>query len=293
MTKVKMDFIKDVSEILKGQMRTEGFDPRTINHEEDGISLYIRSRRVSIPTQPRRVHYPKNFDTQGHAEGIKRLEEVFRSGDNTSPYRSRGYESLKPDFLLDYLGMHHFHLGEIRDSGVADRTNHLLIARVEPEDVYFLKIAPHVEEPIPVWYQQELMDIAGDNWLELKKKLEIKESSGVKPKRDNEFVKATRGTNLVSMYESSGGAVYFPLGKADEVLSQITANRYKKGLDRAQREITERIREISRDAKILGHHFPEEVSLNIIGFDSLGTDEFFHLDLREKKTGYRFKHWLR
>ena len=294
MRDIKMDFVEDVSKILRNQMKREGFNHQVVDKSEDAIDLFFQSRRMSIPAMPRNVYKPREFNTMGHDYMVSKLEDIFRMGEEISPYRSRGYQFLKKDHLLDYLGMHHLHLGEeIEKDGFSKRTNHLLVVFVEYENAYFLKVSPHAEDPIPVWYQQELMDIINENWPELREKLYVKGASNVEPKVDNEFIKSTRNTNLVSFYESLDGTVYLPHGKVIEMLARITGDRCFKSLKRAEEEIRAKANELAENARNCGTHFQEKVSIKIIGFDSLGTSELFHIDLIEEHTKFRFRHQLR
>ena len=294
MRDIKMDFVEDVSEILRNQMKREGFNPQVVDKSEDAINLFFQSRRMSIPAMPRNVCKPSGFNTMGHDYIVSKLEDIFRKGEETSPYRSRGYQFLKKDHLLDYLGMHHLHLGEeIEKDGFSKRTNHLLIVFVEYENAYFLKVSPHAEDPIPVWYQQELMDIINENWPELRERLYVKGASNVEPKVDNEFIRSTRNTNLVALYESYDGTVYLPHGTIIETHAVISRDRCFKSLKRAEKEIRAKANELVQNARHCGVHFQEEMSIKIIGFDSLGTSELFHIDLMEEHTKFRFRHQLR
>ena len=285
-------------EALKNAMKEEGFDAEEVEKAKDALEAYVQSRRRTILPRQRKVHKASQFDHIGNEEAVNAIENLFQTGGDLSPYRSKGYKSLKEDRMLDYYGVHHLHLGkELEKTGFVKRTNHLLIVFVQENNAYFLKVSPHEEEPISIWYRTEIIKIIHDNWPELRQQLSMKGISEVKPERDDLFVKETRNTNLISMHQMPDGTVYMPHGKTLEILAMIDRDKWRKSLRRAEEEIRDKIDEIAQNARKLGYHFEKEVSIKLEKINIWQTPQgrcgMEFLDLEETQTGYKFRYELK
>lgn len=145
-----------------------------------------------------RYNFENGIDMNGHL--------------SSNIYYSNLYERVKKniyrksrDFLLDDWGIYHFHLKE-RDAKSeeemhANRSKHLLFAKITNTEAYFIDILNHNEES--VFSKQELLETLDRNWHFILEKHMLPELTSCSKFTDKEInIKRQKGCLL--LYEING-----------------------------------------------------------------------------------------
>lgn len=171
--------------------------------------------RIRYPDDmPRTVHMSREIlqqtlsaETQIALQNFKREVE---NGDPIFPYMSKSIEkSAFFDGLLFDWGFHHFHMGIGRDNDdprFIKRSDFLLVARIQSDQIYFIKIVPHKNVE---WYKDELVRIFADNWPDVAEAGRMKFVDGLTEKIDEKLRKKLRDDiHANSPVDLNDGRVY-------------------------------------------------------------------------------------
>jgi len=134
-------------------------------HPTDLLIIYMCWRLRNVATRPRKVTGMFAIENDGRAAALRANIEAFveavETGADLGPYLSRkahrhGYVMASDpensnaatwndkDFVLNVMGLHHFHLGlNMQSSGLMDRTDEVLFASVRREEVEILGLFDH------------------------------------------------------------------------------------------------------------------------------------------------------
>lgn len=188
---IQMDLQKDWDEILERRLAALGIQSRKYG----GAMDYFRVQSRLVERRPRRIVRARGFECPaGYEEKLKRLEQAIQRGENLHPYMTRRLKMADTDdLLLSDWGIYHFHLSDVLEKdGFMRRSAYLLMARMEQDVVYFLKIYPHNESQL--WSKKEMLRIVYENWPETIEKYHL--------------------NGMVSLSETLSDAQYYRLRRA-------------------------------------------------------------------------------
>ena len=157
-------FRKDMTDIMRRELDSVGFDTSTITDEDLPFKYFTVSLRT-IQMKPRRIEKAAGFvcppDLQN---GLAILEDRIRKGESLFPHQSKSVNRLTTeDELLYSWSIHHFHLGDATGAdGFIKRTGPVLFAYVTDDAVYMIDVKPHGS-----WSDKSLLQTLHDNWPEL------------------------------------------------------------------------------------------------------------------------------
>lgn len=151
-------------------------------------TLYFTWQQRQVSNRPRQIlmstqlQQHRSLLAQDEHLGLDLLLRKLAVGDDVRPHLSTdsacGYDGrgrAKPgryrkdlDRLLGAWGLHHFHLSTgLRSDGWAERSKHVLIARVEPDRFVAVAVVPHGQVNDPLWtVRPDLLEIIAGNWTE-------------------------------------------------------------------------------------------------------------------------------
>ena len=132
----------------------------------DLLRIYINWRLRYVACRPRKVTGLSTLDGDTRADGlepnIKTFVRAVETGHDLTPYLSlkihkQGYSPASPekksstradtwhdkDFLLNVMGLHHFHLSLAQEAGHMARTNQLIFASVTRDTFEILGLFDH------------------------------------------------------------------------------------------------------------------------------------------------------
>lgn len=213
---IQIALLQDLGNAIRNKLSADGHDVSSIETDDHKtLVAWHKLNRYAIDSHPREVHRADNFDPAGHETGVSNLENAIQSGDDLSIFMSRRIGDItKTDGLLDHWGIHHFHLGESRygRSGEVERTKHVLLCRITPENAYFIEVAAHGSDSPNTWYRQDLIDIIHRNWPESIERARLKGVTDIAPDFTDDDVKILRQANLTHFLKVSDGTVYIEPG---------------------------------------------------------------------------------
>ena len=134
-------------------------------HPTDLLIIYMCWRLRNVAIRPRKVTGMSAIENDGRVAALKAkiesLVEAVETGADLGPYLSRkahqhGYVMASDpentgattwsdkDFVLNVMGLHHFHLGlNMQSSGLMDRTKEVLFASVRRDEFEILGLFDH------------------------------------------------------------------------------------------------------------------------------------------------------
>ena len=291
---ITINLMKDLADAMCADLAALGFDTREISADsEKAMRAWFRAKRYTVIPSKRNVVKAQNFCTLGEDKGLEILEEKIRKGEDLNTHlSSRITDPTKPDGLLDHWGIKHLHLGKAIDARTSriERTKNVLLCRIDENNVYFIKVAPHglgVDEP---WYEKELLEIIHKNWPESIEFAKVRGAESVEPQvEDKEDIRALRHANLVTMMAMQDGTVYMPpgfgtTGDGTNPLDLIEINRIIRSAKQAEERIRKEYVVIRNNAMKLGYHFKDNALFTLSQYVPN-----FCRDILETETGYRFR----
>ncbi len=126
--------------------------------------------RIPYPMK-RKVYYSDFLASspllEKYRSAISDIANRFEKGQDVSPYLSNTiYVPNFPDYALNNRGLHHFHLGKMKDNSVA-RSPHILFAKINDSEAYFVAITEHDKNNgYPEFWDEKLAQIIRKNWPE-------------------------------------------------------------------------------------------------------------------------------
>ena len=253
------------------------------------------SRRIIAP-KPRQILKASNFDPLNYEDGLAKLENTIRNGESLSPYMSRKINDMGfHDSLLDSWGIYHFHLGtELAENGnFISRTRDILLCRIDNCFAHFIKILPHVPAP---WYKKELIEIIHKNWPRSIKHALAVGVTAISPSFNDQELAELRRNNIAVFLEMSDGTIYIAPGVGN-TLGLVTgdgsnvndirfADKIHYLSEKLEKRIIEDYPQIRENARQLGFHFKEPVTLVLSG-----TQPDVYWDILEPTSNFQFRIW--
>ena len=274
-------------------MATEGYDVTEVDsNDHAAVMMYSKTRRYVVETCPRQILKATGFECPPqHLLGLRQLELAIREGENLKPYRSKHVVngSLR-DGLLDYWGIHHFHLGTtlMRD-GFIERTDQLLFCLISNEYACFIKVAAHDSDP---WAKKDLVETIHLNWPDAIRSYLLPNVSGLSPEISDEDRKALRAAKVATFLDMQDGAVYCEpeFGYTSGGL-HIRDLRWADHIHRIAGKIEGRVTkdwfQIAANAKLQGYHLSDVGPLVL-----LEAVPGIWWDLIDPRSGYWFRQYV-
>jgi hypothetical protein len=150
------------------------------------ICLLLNIKRKLIEQRPRLVHLPNKFNVPiKDINGMQILINKMSRGVDINPYQSTHLHRINfHDGLLNDFGLYHFHLGEGnyktgKNKRYIKRTGHILIAKVDENDIYVVGVFKHgKEEADLIFTDSQLLELLYDNWPHVLEKYMLKNVTG-------------------------------------------------------------------------------------------------------------------
>ncbi|MDE2861565.1 MAG: hypothetical protein OXP10_01285 [Chloroflexota bacterium] len=288
-----MNLLRDLADTLRRHMAHEGYDVTKV-HDDDhaALMLYHKMYRYTIEARPRQVLKAVGFECPSqHAKGIGLLENAIQRGDSLNPYRSKGIATLEArDGLLDYWGIHHFHLGtKLMEDGFVERTAELLFCLLDDRCAYFIKVATHDSSP---WAKKELVDAIHINWPEIIRPYLLKDVVGVSPELNDADLAALREANVMSILKMQDGTFYLEPGLGNTTGGvHINDLRWADNVSRVAGAVEDQVhrdwQSIVENAKKLGYQLESTEPLLLAN-----TAPFVYWDIVDPGSGYRFRRYV-
>lgn len=202
---------KDLSTIMKDDIRDIGLDSSQFSSDDDLMIGYFTLYNRLISKKIRKVHKADTFFCPTNiVEGLKCLETKFKNGNNVNSHQSRTIlDPNSNDFMFFDWGILHFHLGINKlQNGLSTGTKEIVYAIVKEDDVYFICIEDHGH-----WSDKDLLEIVERNWPQLlsnsliqgepESDLSAKDISSMRKKGVNPIVQLNSGNT----YCTPGGGI--------------------------------------------------------------------------------------
>ena len=160
--KFRNDLIRVIPRIPNDRYSLEGLRSK---HLTDLLMIYMCWRLRNVAIRPRTVTGLSALEGDHRVDSLKvsieRFIKLVEAGGDLGPYLSRkahvhGYVVASDsdftdattwndkDFLLNVMGLHHFHLGlQIQDSGLMERTHEVLFGFVTRDTLEILGLFDH------------------------------------------------------------------------------------------------------------------------------------------------------
>lgn len=296
---IEIDLLRDLGVLVRQSLTEAGYDVSPIETDDHQLALvtWNKVNRYAIKPQPRQVLKARGFSAQGHEAGIEILENAIRKGDTLHRHMTkRVADIVARDGLLDDWDIHHLHLGtEIdKNSGLIERTNHILLCRFDDECAYFIMVAPHGARAPNTWYRQEMLEIIHNNWPESIDSARIPGVSEITPKFDDDGIKNLRQVHGNALLQVSDGTVYIgpglgTTGNGTNVIDLLSANRVVHAAKRIEARIADELPQIRENARRQGYHFKSPVAFVLW---NIRFHNHWHIDyweILERRTGYWFR----
>ena len=284
---IRINLIRDFAEHVRGWLISASeplrYSKRAVDKVASDpyrlISWYLGVTRRLIPARPRTIHKSKEFSCpEKHKDALVQIERVTREGEPLSSYISRDILQLKNvDVMLNYLGVHHLHLGDHIDQkgsnkGFIKRTTSLLYSLFTDTDAYFIDVMDHDS-----FGSQMVIDIVHENWPELLYKFRMTEVKSVYPplSAEQRFDLTCAGYSTLvttrdgTVYMPPGGGVMYSGDNADDIRE---ANRLCNHLHQLQTSITRFIEGSKGGEGGVPYKFPIELRLCFIDGDICAKD---------------------
>ena len=194
------------------------------------LLVYFNQRKkIPLPVK-RKVHYAKEFydnlDYKLYETTINKIALYFEQGLNIYPFLSKTVKNIylpngrkykDKDMLLNDWGVHHLHLGELKDSSeFAERTRDVLFCKITDTDVYFIGVFDH--KKTDTFADIDILRILKNNWVSFLEPYELKDVTGLVGAKGEE-IKLTskdyielRKEGSSTIYEVDGTFYFSPTG---------------------------------------------------------------------------------
>ena len=284
---IRINLVRDFAEHVRGWLLSASpplrYSKRAVDKAAGDpyrlISWYLGVTRRLIPARPRAIHKSKEFSCpEKHKDALVKIERVTREGAPLNAYISRDILQLKNvDVMLNYLGIHHLHLGEHIDKkgsnkGFIRRTTSLLYSFFTDTDAYFIDVMDHES-----FGSQMVIDMVHENWPELLDEFRMTDVESVYPplSAEDRFGLTCAGYSTLvttkdgTVYMPPGGGVMYSGDNADDIRE---ANRLCNHLHKLQTSITRFIEGSIGSEGAVPYYFPIELRLCFIDNDICAKD---------------------
>lgn len=207
---VEIDLVSDFEKICQRILKEQGIRQKNKN---DCAMDYYRLMHRLIENKPRNILKAKEFFCpQEYESALKLIEKTIKNGANLHPFMTRNLKKLQcEDLLLSDWGIYHLHLSERIDpkDGFMQRSDKLLMVRIDDENVYFITIVDHNEKN--VWSLKRYIEIIKANWPQTIERHRMKEVHLLEKMSDEDYAKC-RKANATTFIELDDGSCYGMMG---------------------------------------------------------------------------------
>ena len=278
---------------MRREIANQGYEATHVEYDDHAAAmLYHRMLRYTIHPHPRKVLKAAGFEcpTQ-YSSGLQQLEQAIEVGESLAPYRSKSITSARfRDGLLDYWGVHHFHLGtDVMKDGFIERTDDLLFCRIDDRCAYFITVVAH--NPAP-WTMTELIEIIHVNWPETISSHRLLGVESVSPKVTDDDLKVLRSANVSSFLTMKDGTIYHEpqfgnMSNGAHVMDLRWADRVRRVSTIIEDQIKGDWQTIVKDARSQGYYLSSTEPLLL-----LRTSLDSYWDIIDPESGYRFRRYV-
>lgn len=208
--KIEIDLHEDWRQLVIQNLSVAGYNPDISQSVDDITFQYYNLRKREIDIAPRKVLKSDVFSCpDGLKKSLNSLESDIENGKNLNGYLSRSLKNLDyDDALLNDWGIHHFHLGDERESdGFIKRTELLLFARVIHDTVYFIDVLSHGS-----WAKKQMIAVLHRNWPESLEIFKVKGALKLGRTVDDASHSILRKAGISTFVELDDGVIYGILG---------------------------------------------------------------------------------
>lgn len=231
---IKDNFDNSLKQIL---LQNIGLKPNETIYKEifklelSKVLLVYFNQRKKIPLPAKRnVHYSEEFynnpNYKTYETAINKIALYFEQGLNIYPFLSKTVKNIylpnkrkdkDKDMLLNDWGIHHLHLGELKDgSEFVERTRDVLFCKITDTDVYFIGIFDHKKKE--TFADIDILRILKNNWenflepYELKNVTSLVGAKGEEIKLTSKDYIELRKDGSTTIYEVDGKFYFSPTG---------------------------------------------------------------------------------
>jgi hypothetical protein len=255
-----IDLYRDWIAHLRSELSAYGYETAQLRSAEAVAHTFLNLTKRLVKSIPRAVLKTKTFSCPNELlPGLALVEQKVAAGEDLSPHLSKLLRD--PSFndpLLNDWGIHHVHLGATLDSdGFASRTGHILFARFDNSNAYFIDVLPHGS-----WSLQRLIKDLHDNWPDSIKRFSLNGAIHSGTPISDKDKETLRKKNVNTMANTGGDMVYAPIGggfMTSGISMQVVIQsvRYAARLRQMQKTIIDNINSIAAEAKEKGLNFPD------------------------------------
>jgi hypothetical protein len=210
---VVADFTADLAALWReelvraGHPVPEGADPVAVG------KMLFNLLHNNVESRPRRVHRSAELAahrlTEGRSQALARFILACECGKDLGPFQShRARDPHHNDGLLNDWGIRHFHLGA-KKTKKGSRSQELLFARVDPDDVYLLEVLDHQDNES--FNNIVLMEILRRNWPDLIEPYALMGFSAANEPVTSKSRRLLRESGIEPLLQLDG-KLYIPLG---------------------------------------------------------------------------------
>ncbi len=256
---IKINLTEDFSNLIKEKVKEFEIRLQDLNYYNelkaekkiDDVCLkFFNLNRRFIQQKVRRIEKSKEFICPAQFQkNLNKLEERIKNGEDLTPFLSRFIFKLDfRDALLNDWGVHHLHLGELKDpKKLSEGHNEVLYAYFTDTTAYFIQIMTHKD-----WYQPETINTLHNNWPDLIKSYKL--DSSIKGESDEVKIRKWRQGGVSTAISTPDGTTYMGTGGSivlslhniqDKNLCNVLINR----LESFEKIMKEDIEDISKFIK--------------------------------------------
>lgn len=209
---IKINLIQNCNDIFTQELKKHKVKRKS---KDDPISDYFRWQGRLLEEKPRKIYVAKEFTCPaGYEEKLEYIKRSILSGKNLNKFMSRSIKNLKDEDLMLYdWGIYHFHLSDkldtVKKDGFMERSDYLLMTRVDDEAVYMIRIVPHKEKN--VWTCKDYIQIVEENWPETIRQYKLENCTMERQISERELYKL-RKDGVLTFTQLDNGNLYALLG---------------------------------------------------------------------------------
>lgn len=207
---VEIDVVRDFEKICGRILQKLDIKRKNIN---DSSMDYYRLMHRLIENKPRKIMKAISFSCPVEYErALKLIERIIQCGENLHPFMTRNLKRLQyEDLLLSDWGIYHLHLSEEIDprDGFMQRSDKLLMVRIEDKTVYFIAVVDHNLKN--VWSLKRYIEIIKANWPETIERYRMNEMHLLEKLSDDDYAMC-RKAHATTLIELDDGSCYGLIG---------------------------------------------------------------------------------